>query len=190
MMGIKTAGQMNTAEMAKAEELYQRYMEGQRHRIPSLHIHISFDFGTSFTTAIEVMKDLHGRLMIIGGMNCGKTAIAMQISSLFAERPVVIRREMDDDMIKRRLEVFHGFHRPEMFTGIYDAFEQLKELSSMASKEVQLFNTQAEKIQRLEDYDEPVNFCHGEHPPKQKKFRSYVPDKRAINRRNRKSKRK
>lgn len=83
-----------------------------------------------------------------------------------------------------------GFHSPVIFSGVHDAFEQMKEVSSMASKEVDWLKMESEKIQRLEDYDEPVNFCHGEHPPKKKKFRSYVPDKRMINRRNRKSKRK
>jgi len=182
---------MDPAEMAKAEELYQRYMEGQKQRIPGLHIHISFDFGTSITSMIEAMKDLNGKLIIIGGgIQSGKTAMAMQMASLMSERPVMIRREMDDEMIHRRLEAFHGFHSPGMFSGIDDAFEHLKEVSSMASKEFDWLKMEAEKIQRLEDYDEPVNFCHGEQPPKQKKFRSYVPDKRAINRRNRKSKRK
>lgn len=183
---------MNTEELAKAEERYQLYMEGQKQRIPGARLHISFDFGTSFTTMVEAMKDLQGKMMIIGvgGMRSGRTAMAMQMASLMAERPVIIRREMDDEMIRRRLEAFHGFHSPGMFTGIHDAFEQLKDVSAMASKEVNWLASEAEKIKRLEDYDETVNFCHGEQPPKQKKFRSHVPDKRAINRRNRKSKRK
>lgn len=184
---------MNAEELVKSEELYQLYMEGQRQRIPGARLHITFDLGFdcgSFHQGIEAIRVLKDRMIIIGGgIQAGRTASAMQFATMMASagHPVIIQREMDDEMIERRWRSIRGLGSMG-FTG--DAFQSLKDVSAMASKEVDWLRCEAEKIQRLEEYDEPVNFCHGEQPPKQKKFRSYVPDKRAINRRNRKSKRK
>lgn len=184
---------MNAEELSKAEELYQLYMEGQRQRIPGARLHITFDLGFdcgSVYQAIEAIRVLKDRMIIIGGgIQSGRTASAMHFATMMASagQPVIIHREMNDDMIERRWRSMRGLGSMGF---IGDAFQSLNVASEKASNAMKWLASEAEKIQRLEYYDEPVNFCHGEVPPKQKKFRSYVPDKRAINRRNRKSKRK
>lgn len=133
-------------------------------------------------------------IIIDGGIQSGRTAYLQQMAKMMIEdgQHVEIITAKEQVIEARSHRGFHSLHNYGLAFDLYGSFGNLAKASEKASEEFRRISETLKmtKVEAIEDYDQPVNFCHGEQPPKQKKFRSFVPDKRMINRRKRKSKRK
>jgi len=187
---------MSVQELKICSERYTEYMQGKRQRLRIPQISFNFDFSRlkdatdslkyaleqlnkvrpNTNIGLDLVKPHHNDFrLIIGGVSHGKTALMEALMKDMHKHGMAIH------VTKERSGSIEQTHIP------FDALtyklnfdpDMLKDLAEMAGG-------LPEKVQK-DPLDEPENWLAPE-PPKQKKFRSYQPDKRALNRKNRKKK--
>lgn len=178
---------MSVQELKISEESYRLYMEGQKNRRRSPGLHISMDFGHSHDAMLQAIQHLKNikfpnvaeYIIIPGGVGYGKTAMMEKMIRDLHQHNIEFI--VPQGASKMRMDFGHS--RIDFLTE-GNSFLERREFPKLSDLKgcIRL----PEKVQ--EDLpDETENWLAPE-PPKQKKFRSYQPDKRALNRKNRKRK--
>lgn len=182
---VKPGSQMSVKELKLAEEKYKMYMEGKRKRIWPLSFSMKLDIDHSIDAlryAVEQIKNIklpdisRNPRIVIGGSSHGKTAFIESIMKDLCGIGLSFHvNEWQSGSIEQTHIPFDRLTWEANFEG--SMLKDLGELVILPQKTCK------------DPLDETENWLSPE-PPKQKKYRAHQPDKRAINRRNRKSKRK
>lgn len=176
---IKSGTEMSVKELKLSEELYKRYYEGERKRIPRFSFRFQMNFDSSrldeqLKKAKEIINCANRMIVYHGGVNAGRTALMLALLKDLQKHGVAI------STAQQRLGSIEQTHIP------YDSFWKTEFNSAMLKDLDEISVRLPEKVQN-ELLDEPENWLAPE-PPKRKKFRANQPDKRALNRKNRKRK--